>query len=73
MSNKKPKRPLKKYAILIGAGLQMGITIYLFAYLGKWLDANYNNDERLYVIICTLFGVAGSMWVLVRQLKNLHD
>jgi hypothetical protein len=67
---KKPKKQLNRYIALTGIGLQMGITIYLAAYLGKWLDAKYG-DANTYTIVCTLAGVVLSFYSLLRQIKNL--
>lgn len=67
----KPKNQLKHIGILSGIGIQMGVIIYLFVLLGKWLDANYNDDEKLYVIIFTLLGVAASLYVVVKQLNRI--
>lgn len=69
---KKPKKRLNKYIVLTGVGLQMGITIYLAAYLGKWLDAKYT-DNNLYTIVLTLLGIVLSFYSLLRQLKNLDN
>lgn len=68
---KKPKGPLKNAAILMGIGLQMGVTIYLFVLLGKWLDVNYNNGEKLYIIIMTLLGVAVSLYAVLKQVNRI--
>jgi len=59
-------------AALSGIAIQMGATIYLFAQLGKWLDTNYNNGEKQYIIFCTLFGVAASLFVVLKQVKRIH-
>lgn len=65
------KNPLKQIAILSGIGIQMGVIIYLFVLLGKWLDASYNEGEKLYIIIFTLLGVAVSLYVVVKQLNSI--
>lgn len=67
----KPKKQLKNAAILMGIGLQMGITIYLFVLLGKWLDTNYNDGEKLYLIIMTLLGVAISLYAVLKQINRI--
>jgi len=72
MSQKKPKKQLNKYIVLSGIGLQMGITIYLAARLGKWLDAKYT-ENNTYTIVLTLLGIALSFYSLLRQLKNLDN
>jgi len=51
----------------------MGITIYLFVLLGKWLDSEYNNGDKLFVIISTLLGVAVSLYVIVQQLNRINS
>ena len=70
-NQKKPKGPLKNAAILMGIGLQMGVTIYLFVLLGKWLDTNYNDGEKLYIIIMTLLGVAVSLYTVLKQVNRI--
>jgi F0F1-type ATP synthase assembly protein I len=67
----KQKNPLKHIAILSGIGIQMGVIIYLFVLLGKWLDTNYNEGEKLFIIIFTLLGVAVSLYVVVKQLNSI--
>lgn len=69
--DQKPKKQLKNAAILTGIGLQMGVTIYLFVLLGKWLDTNYNDGEKLYIIIMTLLGVAISLYAVLKQVNRI--
>ncbi|MCK8481813.1 hypothetical protein MUY34_14365 [Flavihalobacter algicola] len=40
--------------------------------LGKWLDRTYNDGDKLYIIFCTLFGVAASLFIVVKQLNRIH-
>ncbi len=72
MAQKKPKKRLNKYIVLTGIGLQMGITIYVAAQFGKWLDARYT-DNNGYTITLTLLGITLSFYSLLRQLKNLEE
>jgi F0F1-type ATP synthase assembly protein I len=69
--NHKNNKPLKNVAILSGIGIQMGAIIYGFVLLGKWLDATYNNGGKLYIVICTLLGVAVSLYVVLKQLNRI--
>lgn len=46
----KKDNPLKHVAILMGIGIEMGVIIYLFVMLGKWLDATYNDGDRKSVV-----------------------
>ena len=68
---KNPKKQLKNVAVLMGIGLQMGVTIYLFVLLGKWLDTTYNNGDKLYIIIMTLLGVGISLYAVLKQVKRI--
>lgn len=68
-----PKKPLKNAVILTGIAFQMGITIYLFIMLGKWLDTKFSNGGKLFLIIGTLLGVAISLYVVLQQLKKFNN
>jgi F0F1-type ATP synthase assembly protein I len=70
-SNKKPGKQLKNVAALSGIAIQMGVTIYLFVLLGKWLDTKYNGGEKLCIIIMTLLGVAISLYVVIKQVNRI--
>jgi len=49
----------------------MGVTIYLFVILGKWLDTKFNNDGKLFIIIMTLLGVAMSLYTVIKQVNRI--
>lgn len=64
---------VKRWLVLSAIGLEMGAIIYLFVQLGKWLDASYGDaDSKLYLIICTLFGVAASLFLVLKQTNRLN-
>jgi F0F1-type ATP synthase assembly protein I len=69
--NQKPEKQLKNVAILSGVAFQMGITIYLFVMLGKWLDSKFNGGDKLFIIITTLLGVAISLYVVLKQVNRI--
>ncbi|WNM21081.1 AtpZ/AtpI family protein [Flavobacterium capsici] len=73
MENQNKKKRPNKWLVLINIPIQMGIVIFLFAYLGKWLDTNYPNKHSVYIKVLTLFGVAIAFYNLNRQLKKLND
>lgn len=50
----------------------MGVIVFLFAYLGKWLDEKYTNSHNMYVKILTLLGVAIAFYNINRQLKEIN-
>lgn len=68
----KRKTQLRKYAQLTGVGLQMGITIYLGAYFGKWLDEYFVTNSKIYTLILTMIAFVVSLISLVTQLKRIN-
>lgn len=66
------KRKNNKWLSLINMPIQMGAIVFGFAYLGKWLDAKYQNPHSLYVKVLTLLGVAIAFYNLNRQLKDIN-
>jgi len=71
VNNNKPKKPLKNVAVLSGIAIQMGVTIYVFVFLGKWLDAKFNNGDKLFIIIMTILGVAISLYAVIKQVNKI--
>ena len=51
----------------------MGITIFFGAYLGKHLDASYQNEEPYFTIALTLFALLISLYSLLKTLNKLND
>ena len=47
MNNKKQKKQLLKYARFSGIAFQLGATIYLAAYVGKWLDNKFLMEKKI--------------------------
>ena len=72
-NNNSPKKPLKNALILTGAAFQMGATIYLSVFLGKWLDGTYNDGNRFYTIVSTLAGVGVSLYLIIKQLNRINS
>ncbi|UMB59789.1 AtpZ/AtpI family protein [Lutibacter sp. A80] len=73
MDNPKKKKQLNKYLQLTGVAMQMGITIYLGVYFGKWLDSYFETHNKTFTIILTLFALGASIWSVLAQLKNIND
>jgi hypothetical protein len=71
--NQEPPRKPNKWLALINIPIQIGVIVFAFAYLGKWLDAKYPNPHNIYVKILTLVGVAISFYNLNRQLKDINQ
>ena len=76
----KEKKPEKKsnntrnnFARFSGIAFQMGATIFLAAYAGKWLDIKYPADKKWFTITLTLLGVALSLYNVLRQINKIND
>ncbi len=69
--NKKPSNT-KYWLTLTGIAVQMGVIIYLGAAGGGWLDEKYSDGKNTYTVLLTLLAVAISMYLVVRQTKNLN-
>ena len=69
----KPDRKFSKFARLSGIGIQMGVTIFLGAYFGKYLDHKYPSDKKWFTILFTLFSVAVALYNVLGQVNKLND
>jgi len=50
----------------------MGVVIFVFAYIGQWLDGKYPNVNNNYTKGVTMFGVFLSLYNVYRQVKDLN-
>ena len=68
----KKKRP-KRFIVLIAVASQMGITIFLGATLGKFLDAKYQTEKAWFTIALTLFALLISLYSILQTLNKLNN
>ncbi|MDG2153591.1 MAG: AtpZ/AtpI family protein [Crocinitomicaceae bacterium] len=54
-------------------GIQMGATIFLFTWLGVYLDDYFKNKTPWLTIILSLFGVIGSLVLVIREVSKLNQ
>lgn len=74
MLNKPPKkkRPHNKLLALTAVSFQMGVTIYLGAYLGDYLESTGASSPVK--TVCVVLSVFISIYMLIKQTKKLnHD
>lgn len=80
MSQQKNQKSLKqdkkaksqnKYLRFTFTAFQMGGTIFLGNYIGKWLDAEY--DKSFYETVVTLFSVFVSMYLVISQVVKISN
>ena len=72
MNNQNPKKNNTKWLALINIPIQMGVIIFLFSYLGNYLDEKYPNPHHLFVKCLTLLGVFIAFYNINRQLKEIN-
>lgn len=76
MEEKEPKKGknsnLKSWAAFSGIAFQMGATIFICAWIGKKLDERYPSNKNWFTIGFVLFGTFASLYVVLKQLKNLN-
>jgi len=70
MSAKKDKTG-SKYAKFSTLGIQMGIIIGGFAWLGSFLDKKYNNDTAWWTLGLSLFGVTAAMYIMIKEVVKM--
>jgi uncharacterized membrane protein YfcA len=68
-----PKNQRNKIIELSGMGIQMGVTIFLGAYFGKWLDGEYPADKKWFTMLFTIAAVAVSLYSMIQQVNKLND
>ena len=76
MLNRQPKKkkPHNKLLALTAVSFQMGVTIYLGAYLGDYLESTYLSVSAPIKTICVVLAVVISIYMLIKQTKKLnHD
>ena len=71
MKKHSQKKPLHKALQLSGAGLQMGLTIYLGFLLGKWLTSKF--EIPFLTEITTVIAIFLSMYSLIKQAQKIND
>lgn len=71
-SSKKPKQP-NNFLRLTGVATQMGVTIFLGAYFGKWLDEKYPSDKKWFTMGLTILAVGIALYNVLRQVNKIND
>ncbi|TNJ47023.1 AtpZ/AtpI family protein [Tamlana fucoidanivorans] len=70
--NENQKNQLKQIAALSGIAIQMGVTIYLFVLLGKWIDSKFDSESKVFLIVFTLLGVGIALYAVLKQINKLN-
>lgn len=75
MTEKKDNNPKQRNKILelTGVAAQMGATIFLGAYLGKFLDGKYPMEKKWFTIAFTLLAVGISLYNVLKQVNRINE
>ena len=76
MNKQNQKSKLKnqyKWLAFINIPIQMGVIIFLFSFMGNWLDSNYPSKSVYYNKIFILVGVFIALYNVIRQVNSMGD
>jgi F0F1-type ATP synthase assembly protein I len=71
MSQDDPKERTNKYLKFSSLGIQMGIIIGGFAYLGSYLDERHKNKTPWWTLGLTLFGVGAGLYLMIKEVIKM--
>jgi len=72
MEKEPNKNQRNKWITLINIPIQMGVIIFLFSYLGSWLDENHPSQKVYYNKILVMVGVALALYNVIRQVNEIN-
>jgi len=72
MNNDPKKNNYTKWLALINIPIQMGVIIFLFSYLGNWLDDNHPSTKVTYGKIMVMVGVFLALYNVIRQVNEIN-
>ena len=67
-----PKNDLKRYLRFSTIGLEMGLSVALGYYIGKWLDTYFGSTPWL-LLLFVFFGLSAGFLSLWRSLRAMQD
>jgi hypothetical protein len=72
MTDKNNKKPhYNKWLAMINIPFQMGIIIFLFVFIGDWLDENHPHPRIYYIKLLTIIGVFIALYTVFKQIINI--
>lgn len=72
MSKENDSNSGSKYARFSTLGIQMGVIIALFTWLGTYLDEKYQTKTPWWTIGLSLFGVIASLYLMIKEVINMN-
>lgn len=71
LKENKPDKKINKWIVFTSMPFQMGATIYLFYWLGTWLDNRYEVTGEWWTKGMTMLGVICSLYQFIRQANRI--
>lgn len=71
MEDKNSKKSPSNLARFSSMGIQMGVIIGLFTWLGTYLDNKYHTKTPWWTIGLSLFGVTASLVIVIREVIKM--
>ena len=72
MEKEPNKNQRNKWIALINIPIQMGVIIFLFSYLGTWLDENHPSTKIYYNKVLVMVGVALALYNVICQVNEIN-
>ncbi|KAF2511310.1 AtpZ/AtpI family protein [Flavobacterium foetidum] len=72
MEKEPNKNQRNKWIALINIPIQMGVIIFLFSYLGTWLDENHPSKKFYYNKVLVMVGVFLALYNVIRQVNEIN-
>lgn len=69
--HEKPAKGYGKFARFSGLGIQMGVIIGGFTWLGVYLDKRYANQTAWWTLGLSLFGVFAALYIMIKEVISL--
>lgn len=72
MADKPTNSTGSSFARFSSVGIQMGIIIALFTWLGTYLDEKYQTKTPWWTIGLSLFGVIAGLTLIIKEVINMN-
>lgn len=71
---KEPKKEKSgsAYIRFTSMGLQMGVIIGFFTWLGTYLDKKQLNETPVWTIVLSLLGVSGALYLIIKEVTKMN-
>lgn len=72
LKEKKSDKKVNKWLVFTSMPVQMGVTIYVFYWLGTWVDEKYAIEGEWWMKGLTMFGVILSLYQFIKQVNYIN-